>query len=72
MQMQKQSPQKACRTACVVQAVMLEDTLTSGTQPWKEQVLQFETRSLRDTRQLLTTVSTADTMQFIEQNPHPR
>ena len=51
---------------------MLEDTLKSGTQPWKEQVLQFETRSLRDTRQLLTTVSTADTMQFIEQNPHPR
>ena len=51
---------------------MLDDIMKAGTEPEKHQVLQFETRSLRDTRQLLNTVSMADTMQFIEQNPHPR
>lgn len=51
---------------------MLDDIMKAGTEPEKQQVLQFETRSLRDTRQLLSTVSIADTMQFIEQNPHPR
>ena len=51
---------------------MLDDIVKAGTEPEKDQVLQFETRSLRDTRQLLNTVSIADTMQFIEQNPHPR
>lgn len=51
---------------------MLDDIMKAGTEPEKHQVLQFETRSLRDTRQLLNTVSIADTMQFIEQNPHPR
>jgi hypothetical protein len=56
----------------VLQAVMLDDIMKAGTEPEKHQVLQFEIRSLRDTRQLLNTVSIADTMQFIEQNPHPR
>ncbi len=51
---------------------MLDDIMKASTEPEKHQVLQFETRSLRDTRQLLNTVSIADTMQFIEQNPHPR
>jgi len=51
---------------------MLDDIMRAGTEPERHQVLQSETRSLRDTRQLLNTVSIADTMQFIEQNPHPR
>lgn len=51
---------------------MLDDIMKAGIEPEKHQVLQFETRSLRDTRQLLNTVSIADTMQFIEENPHPR
>ena len=57
---------------CVSQAVMLDDMIKAGTKPQAEHLLQFETRSLRDTRQLLSTVPIADTMQFIEQNPHPR
>ncbi|KAL0027242.1 hypothetical protein WJX77_006308 [Trebouxia sp. C0004] len=68
--------QSAARLCCFkdleVTAVMLDDIMKAGTEPEKHQVLQFETRSLRDTRQLLNTVSIADTMQFIEQNPHPR
>lgn len=56
----------------LLQAVMLDDVMKAGTAPEDDQVSQFETRSLRDTRQLLNTVSIADTMQFIEQNPHPR
>ena len=51
---------------------MLDEVIKAGIQPQAEQLLQLETRSLRDTRQLLNTVSIDDTMQFIEQNPHPR
>ena len=55
-----------------LQAVMLDEVMESGTKPQADHLLQFETRSLRDTRQLLSTVSLADTLQFVEQNPHPR
>ena len=55
-----------------LQAVMLDEVLKSGIQPLKEQMLQFETRSLRDTRHILSTVSISDATQFIEQKPHPR
>lgn len=55
-----------------LQAVMLDEVMKSGTRPQVDHLLQFETRSLRDTRQLLSTVSLADTLQFVEQNPHPR
>lgn len=51
---------------------MLDEVMKSGTAPQADHLLQFETRSLRDTRQLLNTVSLADTLQFVEQNPHPR
>lgn len=60
------------QSANAVQAVMLDEVMKAGSQPVKEQLLQFEMRSLRDTRQLLSSVSTADAMQFIEQNQHPR
>ena len=51
---------------------MLGEVVKSGTRPQTDHLLQFETRSLRDTRQLLSTVSLTDTLQFVEQNPHPR
>ena len=54
------------------QAVMLDEVMQAGLQPAKQHVVQFETRSLRDTRQLLSSVSLPDAMQFIEQNSHPR
>lgn len=46
--------------------------MQAGLEPEKQHVVQFETRSLRDARQLLASVSLADATQFIEQNPHPR
>ncbi|KAL3151657.1 hypothetical protein ABBQ38_012645 [Trebouxia sp. C0009 RCD-2024] len=55
-----------------VTAVTLDEVMKAGTQPQAEHLLQFETRSLRDTRQLLSTVTMADTLQFVEQNPHRR
>ena len=54
------------------QAVLLDEVMRAGSRLQADHLLHFETRSLRDTRQLLSTVSIADTMQFIEQNPHPR
>lgn len=54
------------------QAVLLDEVMVAGLQPQQQHIVQFETRSLRDARQLLATVSLADAVQFIEQNPHPR
>ena len=51
---------------------MLDEVMQAGLEPEKQHVVQFETRSLRDARQLLASVSLADATQFIEQNPHPR
>ena len=50
----------------------LDEVMQAGLEPEKQHVVQFETRSLRDARQLLASVSLADATQFIEQNPHPR
>jgi WD repeat-containing protein 35 len=34
--------------------------------------VQYEAKSLRDTRDLLTTVSLKEAVDFVEQNPHKR
>lgn len=39
---------------------------------FQDYVLTFETKSLRDTRELLNSVSIQDAYAFIEENPHPR
>lgn len=55
-----------------MQAVSLDEVVQAGLEPQQQYVVQFETRSLRDARQLLASVSLPDAMQFIEQNPHTR
>ena len=37
-----------------------------------EMIVEFEAKSLRDTRDFLTTVSLKDAVDFVEKNPHKR
>lgn len=37
-----------------------------------EMVVEYEAKSLRDTRDFLTTVSLKDAVEFVEKNPHKR
>ena len=55
-----------------ITAVLLDDVMRGPEKPTKEQVINFETKSLRDTRNLLHDVSIQDAYQFIEDNSHPR
>ena len=56
-----------------IKAVMLDEFMRNPMQPTKDSVvLDFETKSLREVRQLLTEVGINDAYTFIEQHPHPR
>jgi len=56
-----------CITAVLMDEIMLEPEV-----PDKEFLLNFETKSLRDTRSLLATVPIQEAFQFVEENAHPR
>lgn len=55
-----------------IKAVLLDEIMSEPDHPQKDYVLTFETKSLRDTRELLSSVSIQDAYSFIEDNPHPR
>ena len=57
-----------------VKAVLLDDILKAPEEIKNitEMIVDYECRSLRDTRDHLTTMSLKDAFDFVEQNPHPR
>jgi WD repeat-containing protein 35 len=55
-----------------IKAVLLDDIVQDPEHPDKEYLVNFETKSLRDTRQLLETVPISEAFQFVEDNKHPR
>eukprot|EP01116_Phalansterium_solitarium_P021577 TRINITY_DN6773_c0_g1_i3.p1 TRINITY_DN6773_c0_g1~~TRINITY_DN6773_c0_g1_i3.p1 ORF type:complete len:1019 (-),score=496.25 TRINITY_DN6773_c0_g1_i3:92-3148(-) len=56
-----------------VKSVMLDEIMQNPEHPnIKEMVLRFETKSLRDTRELLQSVGLKEAFQFISDNPHNR
>mmetsp|Transcript_25379 Transcript_25379/g.58463 ORF Transcript_25379/g.58463 Transcript_25379/m.58463 type:complete len:1193 (+) Transcript_25379:116-3694(+) len=55
-----------------VTAVLLDEVMRNPEHPEKDTVLEFETKSLRDTRKLLVNVGIEDSLSFVEDNPHPR
>jgi WD repeat-containing protein 35 len=55
-----------------IKAVLLDEVMKAPEKPNKEHMINFETKSLRDTRSLLSDVSIQDAYQFIEDNSHPR
>lgn len=46
--------------------------LQNPDKPNKDNLINFEIRSLRDSRALIEKVGIEDASQFIEDNPHPR
>jgi len=55
-----------------IQAVMLDDIIQSPENPSLDYIITLETKSLRDTRQLLEKVGIGEAIKFINDNPHPR
>ncbi len=55
-----------------IKAVFLDDIMQQPDQPDMELMIMYETRSLRDTRDLLQTTSVEDAFAFVENNSHPR
>ena len=55
-----------------IKAVLMDDIIGKPEDPKKEFIVKFDTKSLRDTRQLIESVPISEVFQFIEDNPHPR
>jgi WD repeat-containing protein 35 len=55
-----------------IRAVLLDDVMRSPDAPDKDYFIDFETKSLRDTRHILANCQIADAYQFIEDNSHLR
>ncbi|XP_071111924.1 WD repeat-containing protein 35-like isoform X1 [Haliotis cracherodii] len=55
-----------------IKSVLLDEIMKDPENPTKEEMVEMEIKSLRDTRDLLEKVGIADAQQFIEDNPHPR
>ena len=57
-----------------VKSVLLDDILKEPEEikNIQDMFIDFEAKSLRDTRDLLTTVSLKEAVDFVEQNPHRR
>ncbi|KAI1895144.1 hypothetical protein AGOR_G00103280 [Albula goreensis] len=55
-----------------IKSVLLDEILKDPERPNKDYLINFEIRSLRDSRALIEKVGIEDASQFIEDNPHPR
>ncbi|XP_028927850.1 WD repeat-containing protein 35 isoform X2 [Ornithorhynchus anatinus] len=55
-----------------IKSVLLDEILKNPEHPNKDYIINFEIRSLRDSRALIEKVGIEDASQFIEDNPHPR
>ncbi|XP_060727604.1 WD repeat-containing protein 35 [Tachysurus vachellii] len=55
-----------------IKSVLLDEIMKSPERPNKDYLINFEIRSLRDSRALIEKVGIEDASQFIEDNPHPR
>ncbi|CAG9759523.1 unnamed protein product [Ceutorhynchus assimilis] len=55
-----------------VEAVLLDEVIDNSEKPSKDYLIKLETKSLRDTRQLLEKVGVNEASQFVEDNRHPR
>jgi WD repeat-containing protein 35 len=55
-----------------IRAVLLDQLMKEPDERSKEYVLKFETKALRETRELLEQPTLGEASSFIEANPHPR
>mmetsp|Transcript_7812 Transcript_7812/g.27429 ORF Transcript_7812/g.27429 Transcript_7812/m.27429 type:complete len:1008 (-) Transcript_7812:93-3116(-) len=55
-----------------IKAVMLDDIMRMPDSPEADAVVNFETKSLRDTRHMLSSVTLGDAYSYVDDNSHPR
>ncbi|XP_042302193.1 WD repeat-containing protein 35 isoform X3 [Sceloporus undulatus] len=55
-----------------IKSVLLDDIFKNPEHPNKDDILNFEIRSLRDAQAILKEAGIAESTQFIEENSHPR
>jgi WD repeat-containing protein 35 len=55
-----------------VKAALLDEILANPEQPERGLVLDFQTRSLREAKELLDNVGLAEACEYIQDHPHPR
>lgn len=55
-----------------VKAALLDEILSNPDQPDKGMIIDFQTRSLRDAKELLDNVGLAEACEYIQDHPHPR
>jgi len=55
-----------------IRAVLLDQLMKEPEERCKDHVLKFETKALRDSRELLDKSNLSEAYAFIEENPHPR
>ncbi|XP_010201833.1 WD repeat-containing protein 35 isoform X2 [Colius striatus] len=55
-----------------IKSILLDEILKNPEHPNKDYIINFEIRSLRDSRALIEKVGIEESSQFIEDNPHPR
>ena len=55
-----------------MKVAMLDDLMQRPENPVQSDIADFDTKSLRDTRELLEKVNLQEATQFIEQNPHQK
>ncbi|KAJ3217132.1 WD repeat-containing protein 35 [Dinochytrium kinnereticum] len=55
-----------------IKAALLDEIFKEPESPSKESLLLIDSKTLRDTRNILSQVGLTDGLQFVEDNPHPR
>ncbi|XP_059152704.1 WD repeat-containing protein 35-like isoform X2 [Physella acuta] len=55
-----------------IKSVLLDEIMKDPENPTKDDIIDLEIKSLRDSRDLLEKVGITEAQQFIEENPHPR
>ncbi|XP_033121645.1 WD repeat-containing protein 35-like isoform X2 [Anneissia japonica] len=55
-----------------IRSVLLDEIMKDAEHPSKDNLIDMDIKSLRDTRDLLEKVGIEEAAQFIEDNPHPR
>lgn len=55
-----------------IKAIMLDDIMTKPDKPDKDFVVDFETKTLKEVREMIDSAGLAETYALVEQQPHPR
>ncbi len=55
-----------------VKVIFMDDVMSRPETPNQQDIVEIDTKSLRDTRSLLDKINLGEATQYIEKNSHPR